>query len=162
MGTAPTNLRITRRADCDALYDSVGFMSMRAVLEKFRDVARWTVVNTTVSGRGHPEPPRRHRRGTRLAYLHIRVMIGELVRWRRQASRYGLSLSEFVRLTMNKGRVRVVAVADPEHLSELKRQGNNLNQLLHAIHGNFPMEPARVEAVLLALHTLYRREIERG
>lgn len=89
-------------------------------------------------------------------------MIGELVRWRRQASRYGLSLSEFVRITMNKGRVRVVAVADPALLAELKRHNNNLNQLLHTVHSNFPMDKARVEAVLLALHTLYRREIERG
>ncbi|CAN0472725.1 unnamed protein product, partial [Phaeothamnion confervicola] len=111
---------------------------------------------------GHPEPRKRHRRGSKLRRMEVRVMLGELVRWRRQASRYGLSLSEFVRTTMNGGRVRVIDVADPEHLAELKRQGNNLNQLIHAIHGNFPMEPARVEAVLSSLHALYLREIERG
>ena len=117
---------------------------------------------TTVSGRGHPEPRKRHRRGSKLGYLQIRVMLSELVRWRRQASRYRLSLSEYVRTTMNRAKVRVVAVADPEHLAELKRQGNNLNQLMHAINGGFPIEAARVEVVLSSLHTLYRREIERG
>jgi hypothetical protein len=135
---------------------------MEAILKKFRDVARWTVVMTTVSGRGHPEPRKRHRRGSKLGYLQIRVMLSELVRWRRQASRYRLSLSEYVRTTMNRAKVRVVAVADPEHLAELKRQGNNLNQLVHAINGGFPIEAARVEAVLSSLHMLYRREIERG
>lgn len=97
-----------------------------------------------------------------MAYLHIRVMLAELVRWRRQANCYGLSLSEYVRAIMNRAKVRVVAVADPEHLAELKRQGNNLNQLMHAINGGFPVEAARVEAVLSSLHALYRREIERG
>jgi hypothetical protein len=89
-------------------------------------------------------------------------MLAEVVRWRRQASRYGLSLSEYVRTTMNRTKVRVVAVADPEHLAELKRHGSNLNQLMHAINGGFPIEAARVEAALSSLHTLYRREIERG
>ncbi len=63
---------------------------------------------------------------------------------------------------MNRAKVRVVAVADPDELAELKRQGNNLNQLMHAIHNGFPIASARVEDVLHALHTLYRREIERG
>ncbi len=67
-------------------------------------------------------------------------MIAEVVRWRRQASRYGLSLSEYVRTTMNRAKVRVVAV----------------------INGGFPIEAARVEAVLSSLHALYRRKIERG
>ncbi len=137
-------------------------MVMEAVLKKFRDVARWAVVNTTATGRGYPETQTRHRRGSKLAYLHIRVMLAEVVRWRRQASRYDLSLSEYVRTTMNRAKVRVVAVADPEHLAELKRQGSNLNQLMHAINGGFPIEAARVEAVLRSLHALYRREIERG
>lgn len=89
-------------------------------------------------------------------------MLAELVRWRRQARRYGLTLSEFVRTTMNRGKVRVVAVADPNYLAELKRHGNNLNQLMHVIHAGFPIEPARVEAALASLHALYLREIERG
>lgn len=63
---------------------------------------------------------------------------------------------------MNNSKVRVVAVADPELLAELKRQGGNLNQLMHAINAGYPISPARVEATLQALHALYRREIERG
>jgi acylphosphatase len=89
-------------------------------------------------------------------------MLGELARWKRQAGRYGLSLSEFVRSKMNNGTVRVVAIADSAQLAELRRHGNNLNQLVHAIHAGFPVAPARVEAVLNELHALYRREIERG
>lgn len=63
---------------------------------------------------------------------------------------------------MNGHQIRVVAVADPEVLAELRRHGNNLNQLMHAIHAGFPVPPARVEACLEALRTLYTREIERG
>ena len=135
---------------------------MKATKQQFLDVARWTVVNTTVSGRGHPEPRKRHRRGSKLGYLHIRVMLAELIRWKRQASSYGLSLSEFVRTKMNNAVVRVVAVVDPALLAEYKRHNNNLNQLLHAIHGGFPVDPARVEAAVASLHTLYRRDILRG
>ncbi len=62
---------------------------------------------------------------------------------------------------MNREKVRVVAVADPELLAELRRQGNNLNQLLHAIHGGYPVAPARVVACVEALRRLYAREIER-
>lgn len=94
--------------------------------------------------------------------MEVRATLGELARWKRQAERYSPSLSEFVRTTMNRAKVRVVVVADPAHLAELKRQGQNLNQLMHAVHGGFPIEPSRVEAVLSALHALYRREIERG
>lgn len=63
---------------------------------------------------------------------------------------------------MNAEKVRVVAVADPELLAELRRHGNNLNQLMHAIHAGFPIAPARVTECLDALRTLYAREIERG
>lgn len=89
-------------------------------------------------------------------------MHAELRRWQRRAARYGLTLSEFVRTTMNREEVRVVAVADPELLAELRRHGNNLNQLMHAIHAGLPIAPQRVEACLEALRTLYAREIERG
>ncbi len=162
MANIATMLRITFSASYAPQDDSVRFSGMGAVLEKFRDVARWPVVMTTGSGRGHPEPRRRHRRGSKLAHLQIRVMLAELVRWRRQARRYGLTLSEYVRTTMNHAKVRVVAVADPDYLAELKRHGNNLNQLMHGVHAGFPIEPARVEAVLSSLHALYLREIERG
>ncbi len=135
---------------------------MNAILKKFRDVARWAVVNTTASGRGHPEPRKRHRRGSKLAYLHIRVMLAELVRWRRQAKRYRLSLSEFVRTKMNNGKVRVVMVTDPALLAEYKRHNNNLNQVLHLCHSSYPVPPAVVIAAISDLHKLYRRDLERG
>jgi transposase-like protein len=89
-------------------------------------------------------------------------MLAELRRWRRQADCYGLTLSEFVRSVMNNSKIRVSLVADPQLLLELRRQGNLLNQLLHAAHSGFPVEPKRVETVIDALRALYGREIERG
>lgn len=89
-------------------------------------------------------------------------MLRELARWRRQATRYDLSLSEFVRRVMNNARFEVAMTADPQLIHELKRYGNLLNQLLHPIHGGYPVDPARVEAALASLHGLIRREIERG
>lgn len=129
---------------------------------EFDAVARWTVVNTTVSGRGHPEPRTRHRRGSRLGYLQVRVLLSELRRWRREAARYGLSLSEFVRRIMNNKKVEVAMTADPVLIHELKRLGNLQNQLQHAINAGYYVTPARVERVLDALHELLRRELARG
>lgn len=63
---------------------------------------------------------------------------------------------------MNNSKIRVASVADPQLLYELKRQGNLLNQLLHATHAGYPVEPARVEAVIATLQALIGREIERG
>ena len=63
---------------------------------------------------------------------------------------------------MNGEKIRVVAVTDLELLGELRRHGNNLNQLMHAIHAGFPVAPRRVEACIEALRALYAREIERG
>ena len=97
-----------------------------------------------------------------LARMDVRVMLAELIRWKRLASSYKLSLSEFVRARMNNTKIRVVAVTDPALINEYKRHNNNLNQLLHAIHGGFPIDASRVEAVIAALHALYLRDIERG
>jgi ribonuclease D len=89
-------------------------------------------------------------------------MLRELVRWRRQAARYGLSLSEFVRRVMNNAKIDVTMTADPQLIHELKRLGNLQNQLQHAMNGGYPVAPARFERVLDALHEVLRREIERG
>jgi len=139
---------------------------METVRQIFLKVARWTVVRTnvrtTVSGRGHPEPRKRHRRGSKLKRMHIRSTPAEMARWTHEADRYKLSLSEFVRVRLNDGKVRVATAADPALLEELRRQGNNLNQLMHAVHSGFYIAPARIEAVLEALQDLYRREIGRS
>jgi len=89
-------------------------------------------------------------------------MLSELRRWKRQARRYDLSLSELVRSIMNHSDIRVVAVADPQLLHELKRHGVLLNQLLHATHAGFPVDPRRVEATIGALEALYAHQIERN
>lgn len=121
-----------------------------------------TDVRTTVSGRGHPEPRMRHRRSSKLKRIHIRSTTAEKARWSHEAERYKLSLSEFVRIKLNDGKVRVATAADPALLDELRRQGNNLNQLMHAVHSGFYIQPARIEAVLDALQSLYRQEIGRN
>lgn len=89
-------------------------------------------------------------------------MLGELRRWKRRAASYGLTLSQLVRAVLNGDAVRTVSVADPTVLHELRRHGNNLNQLMHAINAGFPVAPERVEKAVFALHALYLREIERG
>jgi hypothetical protein len=136
---------------------------MGILVRQFCTVARWTVVKTTVSCRGHPEPRKRHhRRGSKLGLLQVRATPHDLAQWRREASRHDLWLSEFVRAKLNNEPVRVRDVADPALLHELKRHGTNLNQLMHAINAGYFVQPARVEAVLDALHSIYRREIARG
>lgn len=89
-------------------------------------------------------------------------MLRELVRWRRQAARYGLSLSEFVRRVMNNAKIEVAMTADPRLIHELQRLGNLQNQLQHAMHAGYPVSPSRFERVLDALHEVLRRELERG
>lgn len=96
-----------------------------------------------------------------MGYLHIRVMLRELVRWRRQAARYNLSLSEFVRRVMNNSKIEVARTADPALIYELKRHGVLLNQLMHAIHAGFPMDPARVLQTMDLLDRLIKQELER-
>ncbi len=66
-----------------------------------------------------------------------------------------------MRVKMNDGKVRVATAADPALLDELRRHGNNLNQLMHAAHSGFYIKPARIEAVLEALQDLYRQEVGR-
>ena len=63
---------------------------------------------------------------------------------------------------MNQSNICVVAVADPQLIHELKRHGNLLNQLLHATHAGFPVDPRRVESAIGALEALYAHEIARG
>lgn len=138
---------------------------MKTVGQIFRRAARWTdvrtCVRTSVTGRGYPEPRKRHRRGSKLSRIDIRSTESEKSRWAKQAERHRLSLSEFVRTKVNGGKVRVAIVADPDYLDELRRQGNNLNQLMHAINAGHYIAPERLEATVQALQDLYRREIGR-
>ena len=129
----------------------------------FLTIARWPVVRTTSSGRGHPEPrKRRHRKGSKLAKAEIRLTQAEKARLVQRANRYDLTMSEYVRALLNGCEVRVVAKADPALLGELRRQGNNFNQMMHAINAGYFVHPNRIEAALDALQALYRREINCG
>lgn len=139
---------------------------MTSVKLVFRQVARWTDVRTnvrtSVSGRGHPEPRQRRRHGSKRDRIEVRSTRAEKSRWRREADGLDLSLSEFLRVKLNDGKVRVAARADPAVLEELRRQGNNLNQLMHAINAGFPIAPSRIEEAIGALQDLYRQQIGRG
>lgn len=92
----------------------------------------------------------------------MRATNGELQRWKRKATQYSLSLSEYVRRVMNGGKVYVAMIADRELVSELRRHGQNLNQLMHAINAGYPLDPVRVQSVLANMQALYLREIKRG
>lgn len=139
---------------------------MRTITHNFREVARWTDVRTnvrtSVTGRGLPEPRTRHRRGSKRDRIEVRSTPSEKARWQKQADRHQLSLSEFVRIKVNGGKVRISKSADPALLDELRRQGNNLNQMMHAINAGYFVHPSRVEAVLEVLQHLYRQEIGRS
>lgn len=165
MKNLTTMLRITRRADFAVAGDSLPFSEMFSLTRKFRAVARWTdvrtCVRTSVTGRGRPGPRKRRDRHSKISRIDIRSTRAEKSRWAEQADRYQLSLSEFVRIKVNDGKVRIATTADPGLLDELRRQGNNLNQLMHAIHAGFYIAPARVEAAIEALQALYRQEIGR-
>lgn len=97
-----------------------------------------------------------------LGLLQVRATVAEIFRWKRRAAGFGITLSELVRATMNKTKVRVIAVADPAVLHELQRHGNNFNQLMHAINAGYPVDPRRVLAVIATMQAFYLREIERG
>lgn len=88
-------------------------------------------------------------------------MLGELRRWEQSAAHYGVTLSELARAALNKQPVHVIAVADPALISEYKRLGNLMNQMLHAIHGGFPVAASRVVPVIEDIHALMRNEIKR-
>lgn len=139
---------------------------MGTTTHKFCEVARWTDVRTnvrtSVTGRGSPEPQKRSRRGSKRDRIEVRSTPTEKARWQKQADRHQISLSEFVRVKVNGDKVRVATSADPALLDELRRQGNNLNQMMHAINAGYFIHPTRVEAVLDALHHLYRKEIGRS
>lgn len=134
--------------------------------KEFRTVARWTVVRTnvrtTVTGRGDPEPPKRHRSTSKLKRMEVRASTAELRKWHREARRANRTLSDLARAKLNDEPIRVVSVADPELLGEMRRLGNNLNQLMHAVHGGYPVDPKRVEKALDDLRGVYAQVLRQA
>lgn len=94
--------------------------------------------------------------------MEIRSTAAEKSRWEKEAGEFDLSLSEFVRIKMNDGKVRIAVKADPALIEELRRHGNNFNQLMHAIHAGFPVASTRVEAAIAALQDAYKQLIRIG
>lgn len=74
--------------------------------------------------------------------ITIRVTEATHKRLKLQAATHGLTLSGLAEQLVRKGRVVVIGgsrdALDPAVLAELKRLGNNLNQLAHAANAGLP------------------------
>jgi hypothetical protein len=123
----------------------------------FLDVARCEDVSTSSNlGRVVPLPRRRGKRvARRSAELHIRMTRDEQARWRQEAVALDLTLSDLVRAKMDGRTVAVARVTDRAVFAEIRRQGINLNQLLHAAHSGLLVDRLRLDATLEALTELY-------
>ncbi len=86
----------------------------------------------------------------------MRTLLSERDDWIREARALSLTLSDVVRARMNDTPVKVVAIADPALLAELRRHDNNLTQLLRAHHAGLPVDLAAIRTTLDALTAAYR------
>lgn len=101
--------------------------------------------------RTHPDAPR-----DRL--ISIRVTSAEYARLKLQAGLARMSISGLAERFVSKGEVKVAASdlaarLDPALMAELKRVGNNLNQIAHALNSNLPPD---VRFATQSLHQLIR------
>lgn len=88
----------------------------------------------------------------------MRQPLTEHERWKAEADALGITLSDYVRAKVDGAAVKVVRVADPALLAELRRHGNNLNQITHAANGN--IYAASGNAAIAALQAYYLRLLE--
>ncbi len=132
---------------------------MSATVRKFLDVARCEDVDTSSNpGRVVTLHPRRRKRpGTLDAEVHIRTTDDERGKWKAEAAALDVTLSDLIRSKMNGSVLKVAQVTEPALFNELRRQGINLNQLLHAVHAGLPVDRERVSAALDALRAVYMR-----
>jgi len=92
--------------------------------------------------------------------LTIRLTKADKLRLKEQALRHGTTPSGLAEQYVRKGYARVVAPndapapADPVLLAELKRLGNNLNQIAHAVNTNLPPSIPAAAKHMHALLTL--------
>lgn len=66
-----------------------------------------------------------------------------------------ITLSDLIRAQMDDQKVKVARVTEPAVFHELRRQGINLNQLLHAAHAGLPVDTTRLDATLDAFRRVY-------
>ena len=128
----------------------------------FLNVARCEDVYTSSKlGKGKPLHPRRRKvRLRRQSQLHVRTATSDAAKWKAEAQRLGLTLSNLVRAKMNGTEVKVARVTAPALFREIRRQGINLNQLLHLAQAGMPVDQRLLDAALAAFIALYTRMLK--
>lgn len=86
--------------------------------------------------RTHADAPRDH-------VITVRLTSADHARLKLNAAWLKLSISGLAERILSKGQVKVLASdlpasLDPALMAELKRVGNNLNQIAHAVNSNLP------------------------
>lgn len=109
--------------------------------------------------------PRTHLHAARTRAITVRVTPSEYARLQAEAAQAGASVSGLAERYITRGTVRVEASRmpaplDPALIAELKRIGNNLNQIAHALNSNLPPDTTFTARSLRDLiHTLMRDEL---
>lgn len=109
--------------------------------------------------------PRTHLHAARTQAITVRVTPSEYARLQAEAAQAGASVSGLAERYITRGTVRVEASRmpaplDPVLIAELKRIGNNLNQIAHALNSNLPPDTTFTARSLRDLiHTLMRDEL---
>lgn len=86
---------------------------------------------------------RTHDDAIRNRLITIRLTDADHLRLKEEAARQGTTVSGLAERLVLKGRIVISAAdaperLDPRLLAELRRIGNNLNQLAHAVNSNLP------------------------
>lgn len=109
--------------------------------------------------------PRTYQHAARTQAITVRVTPAEHARLQAEAAQAGRSVAGLAERYITRGSVRVEASRmpaplDPALIAELKRIGNNLNQIAHALNSNLPPDTVSTAANLRDLiHTLMRDEL---
>lgn len=135
---------------------------MNRLAKAFFDVARCEDVYTSSKlGKGKPLHPRRRKvQLRRQSQLHVRTATSDAAKWKAEARRLGLTLSNLVRAKMNDTEVKFARVTAPALFREVRRQGINLNQLLHLAQAGMPVDQRLLDAALAAFIALYTRMLK--
>ena len=96
--------------------------------------------------------------------INIRVTDDDHARLTAEAKRVGLKLALFCEMLLLKGKVELAQTTihrlDPALFAELRRIGNNVNQVAHAINAGLPPHlTLTAQALNGVLHTLLRDEL---
>ena len=112
---------------------------------------------------GDPQAPKEggesHLKRTRSHQVSFRLNDKEYALLQRKLAASGKSLTEFFIETISKGKVIVISDYIPL-LSELKRQGVNLNQLTRRINQFSPTTEREIMSTLQQCQNSYRKLIE--